>query len=186
MTTVPTDSVPEATSRLPEIAFLRRVDVLDADLKVLLRGTARDSLVEGQGERLAPAIAAEVEEIIRTHDFTRRPIATGLVGTEYTLRIVRTTGPAGSFYTVFSERTLLRRRLAQIGQRFRLTPAEAELLRWSRAATRSPRSSAGWSWRQRWCGHSCACWKKSSAASAAKNSRSSRSASATRPLTCRR
>jgi DNA-binding CsgD family transcriptional regulator len=42
---------------------------------------------------------------------------------------VRTTGPAGSFYTVFSERTLLRRRLAQIGQRFRLTPAEAELLR---------------------------------------------------------
>jgi DNA-binding CsgD family transcriptional regulator len=129
MTTVPTDSVPEATSRLPEIAFLRRVDVLDADLKVLLRGTARDSLVEGQGERLAPAIAAEVEEIIRTHDFTRRPIATGLVGTEYTLRIVRTTGPAGSFYTVFSERTLLRRRLAQIGQRFRLTPAEAELLR---------------------------------------------------------
>ena len=114
---------------LPDIAFLRRVDVLDADLNVLLRGTARDSLVEGQGERLAAPIATEVDAIVRTHDFSRRPIATGLVGTEFTLRIVRTTGPAGSFYTVFTERTLLRRRLAQIGQRFRLTPAEAELLR---------------------------------------------------------
>lgn len=117
------------STQLPEIAFLRRVDVLDADLHVLLRGTARDSLVEGQGEKLAAPVSHEVEEIIRTHDFTRRPIATGLVGTEFALRIVRTTGPAGSFYTVFTERTLLRKRLAQIAQRFHLTPAESELLR---------------------------------------------------------
>jgi DNA-binding CsgD family transcriptional regulator len=130
MSTAPIVSDPEVPSTsLPEIAFLRRVDVLDSDLRVLLRGTARDSLVEGNGELLPPATAAEIDAIVRTHDFTRRPIATGLVGAELALRIVRTTGPAGSFYTVFTERILLRRNLAKLALRFRMTPGELELLR---------------------------------------------------------
>lgn len=119
-------SVPEP---LPGIAILRRVDVVDAELRVLLSGSGRDFLVEAEGQVLAPEIAAEVETLVRTNDFARRPVATGLAGKDFALRIVRTTGPAGSFYTVYSERTLLRRRLAQIVGRYGLTPSETELLR---------------------------------------------------------
>ncbi len=113
----------------PDVAVLRRVDIVDAELRVLLSGTARDFLVEAEGGPLDPDVAAEVETLIRTHDFTRHPIATGLVGKSFMLRVVRTTGPAGSFYTVFSERTLLRRRIANIVQRYALTAGETELLR---------------------------------------------------------
>lgn len=121
--------LPVWDSSLPPVAYLRRIDVLDSDLNVILRGIASDALVESSGESLDPGIAAEVDLIVRTHDFTRRPIATGLVGAEYTLRVVRDTGPAGSYYTVLSERTLLRRRLKRLAHRFRLTPPEAELMR---------------------------------------------------------
>ncbi len=111
------------------IAMLRQVEIVDADLRVLLSGSARDDLVESTGSTLAPDVAAEVATLIRTHDFARRPIATGLAASDIALRVVRAVGPAGVFYTVFSERTLLRRRLAQVAYRFALDSSQAALLR---------------------------------------------------------
>ena len=129
-----TDVAGDPTLRVPleppaEVTVLRRVVVVDAELRVLLCGSARERLVESAGRALPPEIAAEVRTLIRTHDFTRRPIATGLAGPHIALRVVRSVGPAGAFYTIFSERTLLRRRLANVASRFALDSEEAALLR---------------------------------------------------------
>jgi DNA-binding CsgD family transcriptional regulator len=111
------------------VVFLRHVYTLDADLNVLLHGTSPEHLEESAGEKLPDDVAAEVRQLVKTHDFKRRTVATGLVGAELGLRVMRTRGPAGSFYTVHTERIRLARRIAKLGRRFALGALERELLR---------------------------------------------------------
>jgi len=110
--------------------LIRRVDVVDERLNVLLTGTSPADLREANADdALPPNIAAELAFVVAKHDFERRPIATALAGTEFALRVARLQSAAGAFYHVYTERTMLRRLLGRVSSTYRLGEHESELLR---------------------------------------------------------
>ncbi len=110
-------------------SYLRRIDVVDARLNVIMRGTTPNDVAPVQGESLERDLQMEVGRLIARHDFSKHHVATALVDTRLGVRVSRTSGPGGDFYTVVTERTALRARLKRVCDRFGLGIGERELLR---------------------------------------------------------
>ncbi len=109
--------------------LVRRCDVVDADLRVVMSGPAPEQLQPSDGTPLEPELAREVSAVVARHDFRRRPVATALVGTEYGLRVARCAGLGSEYYSVSVERIPLARQLRAVAAWYRLGAEEVELLR---------------------------------------------------------
>jgi DNA-binding CsgD family transcriptional regulator len=109
------------------ISIVRRLDVIDARLTVILRGSGPGDIVPVTNASLEAGLAAELSPIVARHDFAMFPVASGLVGDDHVWRIVRI--EASAYFAVLLERNTIARRSARIARRFALAAPAAELLR---------------------------------------------------------
>ena len=109
------------------VSVVRRIDVIDGRLNVVLRGSGPDDVVPAADASLEPDLAAELRPVVARHDFAAAPVAAGLVGDDRVWRIVRIAPSA--YFAVLLERSTIARRAARVARRFALAAPETELLR---------------------------------------------------------
>jgi DNA-binding CsgD family transcriptional regulator len=120
---------PKSDARLQRgtVSVVRRLDVIDGRLNVILRGSGPDDITPATDVSLEPGLAAELSSVIAGHDFAAFPVAAGLVGDDHVWRTVRIAESA--YFAVLLERSTIARRAARLARRFALAAPEAELLR---------------------------------------------------------
>jgi hypothetical protein len=106
---------------------VRRFDVLDGSFRVLLRGTSPSDILPVDAPPLEPRLTAELETSLAHHDFDRRPIATGLLGDEFSWRIAQLAGR--EHYALLLERSGLGRRVKKFARRRRMNIGDTSFLR---------------------------------------------------------
>ncbi len=113
-------------ARRGSLSAFRRLDVIDAGCNVVMRGSSPDDLLPVVAS-LEADVALELTQVIARHDFSKHPVAAGMVGGDRVWRMVRV--GASAYFGVLVERSALARRAAALARRFALGARDAELLR---------------------------------------------------------
>jgi DNA-binding CsgD family transcriptional regulator len=113
-------------ARRGSLSAFRRLDVIDKGCNVVLRGSSADDLIPVVAS-LEADLALEVGPVLACHDFSKHPVAAGMVGSDRVWRMVRV--GASGYFGVLVERSAIARRAAALARRFALGAQDAELLR---------------------------------------------------------